>query len=1109
MNSLNKRFNVMENRNGSENENPIRVLMLEDSPQDAEIISELLFDSGLKTDVDHVVFEKDYESFLKNKKYDIILSDFMLPGFDAFGALNLCKEICHDTPFICVSGSVGEDTAVALLRQGAYDYILKDRLKRLPASIKNAIETAEEKIALKNAEESLVESEARFRNLYNEAPIGLFRAATDGKILLANEALIKMLGYGSFQEFSECNPLKTSFDDSSLRQEFTEKIEKDGEVKGLEGKWICKNSKIIFVRESAKVVRDTNGNILYYDEVVEDITLRRKAEKSLQESEERYRTLAGISPVGIFRTDSNGFTTYVNPKWCEIAGLSSEEAMGNGWLNSVHPADKDELSKHWEENKNIRHSSFAEYRFLHKDGSVSWVIGQAVPEMDEDNIMVGYVGTITDISARVQAENAKVKAENELKKNQERLNYAMEATSDGLFDTNAVTGEIYWSPRYFNILGYEPEEFHPTGDTYRKLIHPDDWDSINDNINLKGKNKETRFELIYRMMSKDQGWRWISSRFKIISLTEAGHPERMIGTITDITNTKLYEIDLKRKNRALKVLSGCNEVIIKTREEKKLLQKICDRIVGIGEYTLVWVGYAKDDIERSIIPQTWAGKEEGYLENMNISWGQNERGNRPAGIAIRTGTPYIIRDLQSDQNFIPWLSQAIRRGYRSTIALPLKENEHVFGALCIYSSELDAFDKSEIDLLSELANDLAYGIISIRTREKHDKLESQLLQSQKMEAIGKLAGGIAHDFNNLLTVIMGNSELVLSELEENSNMFNIMHRVILTTKKAASLTHQLLAFSRKQMVQPREIDLNTIVNETQKMLYRLLGEDIILKVNIETELMKIKADPGQIDQIIMNLVVNARDAMPNGGYLTIKTNNILISGNDITKHPSGSPGKFVCLEVSDTGTGISDEILPQIFDPFFTTKDLGKGTGLGLSVVYGVVKQNNGWIELETKIGIGTSFKIFLPGLEKTSSEVETNGFDINKYSGQGEKILIVEDDNDIRSMVKRTLEKNGYSISESKDLTTAKNNIMQSNAEFDLIFLDIVLPDGSGIEFFEKIHSTYPELKVLFTSGYADEKARWSIIQEKNYNFIQKPYETLELLKSIKKVISGKPNNN
>jgi signal transduction histidine kinase/ActR/RegA family two-component response regulator len=627
-------------------------------------------------------------------------------------------------------------------------------------------------------------------------------------------------------------------------------------------------------------------------------------------------------------------------------------------------------------------------------------------------------------------------------------------------------------------------------------------------MSLEGKNEKSNYEIIYRMRSKCHEWRWISNRYKIFKVTEKGYPERIIGTITDITKSKQSEEDLKRKNRALKVLSGCNEIIVKAKEEKLLLQNICDNIINIGGYALAWVGFAIDDERKSVLPMVWAGDDGSYLKIANISWADIEKGRGPVGMVIRTGNPYIIRDVKSDQNFIPWLMDAIKKGYQSLISLPLTEDNHTFGVLSIYSSNLNAFDKNEFELLSELSSDLSYGINAIRTKEKHDKLQEQFLQSQKMEAIGKLAGGIAHDFNNILTVVLGNTDLILSDITDEENILKLAQKIKSSTKKAASLTHQLLSFSRKQMIQPKILDLNLLVSDAQKMFFRLIGEDIDLILGLSSGLKRIKADPGQIDQIIMNLIVNAKDAMPEGGKIMIKTENIILTKADLDNHPDGLPGEYVCLEVSDTGTGIRDEIKSKIFEPFFTTKEYGRGTGLGLSVVYGIAKQNEGWIELESEVGKGTSFKIFFPGYDLKVDEIILKDDIISKYLGHDEKVFIVEDDSDIRNLVQNTLSNHGYEVQQSQNIKNALNIFNDNGGKFDMVFMDIVLPDGSGIEFYEKLHLLNPDLKVLFTSGYADEKAKWSIIQKKKYGFIQKPYEAIDLLKAIRRILLSKADD-
>jgi CheY-like chemotaxis protein len=254
------------------------------------------------------------------------------------------------------------------------------------------------------------------------------------------------------------------------------------------------------------------------------------------------------------------------------------------------------------------------------------------------------------------------------------------------------------------------------------------------------------------------------------------------------------------------------------------------------------------------------------------------------------------------------------------------------------------------------------------------------------------------------------------------------------------------------------------------------------------------------------MVVNAKDAMPAGGKLKITTHNEVLNQSDLSQHIEGSPGQFVCLEISDTGTGISKDVIPKIFDPFFTTKDLGRGTGLGLSVVYGIVKENKGWIELETEVGKGTIFKIYFPGLDLATDEEKTGETIIHK--GHGEKIFVVEDDINISEIVSNILTNNGYSIVQSENIKKALIAFNNNNGNFDMVFMDVVLPDGSGIELYKQLLLRNPDLKVLFTSGYADEKARWSLIQENKYSFIPKPYKLRDLLEKIRNVISPILNN-
>jgi PAS domain S-box-containing protein len=381
-------------------------------------------------------------------------------------------------------------------------------------------------------------------------------------------------------------------------------------------------------------------------------------------------------------------------------------------------------------------------------------------------------------------------------------------------------------------------------------------------------------------------------------------------------------------------------------------------------------------------------------------------------------------------------------------------------------------------------------------------LERQLIKAQEMEAIGTLAGGIAHDFNNLLGVIIGYSDYLLTTLDKDDQMHKIIENINEAGHWGASLTDQLLAFSRKQTIQREILALNTVVEETEKMLKRLLGEDIELFSDLEPELWLVEADHGQITQILMNLSINARDAMTEGGKIIIKTENVYINDEFCQRFSYAQPGKFVCLLIEDKGIGMDQDILSHIFDPFFTTKEIGKGTGLGLSVIYGIVKQHNGWVNVESELGQGSVFRVYLPasftsGVKETEQEIS-----IEELQGHGERVLLVEDQKMLHDFAARILPKNGYIIFAAEKAEEALDLFEKEKGQFHIVLTDVVLPDMNGVKLADRLLIKKPEIKVLLTSGYMDDKSQWSVIQERGLNFLKKPYTLTELLKSIKEAL-------
>ena len=393
---------------------------------------------------------------------------------------------------------------------------------------------------------------------------------------------------------------------------------------------------------------------------------------------------------------------------------------------------------------------------------------------------------------------------------------------------------------------------------------------------------------------------------------------------------------------------------------------------------------------------------------------------------------------------------------------------------------------------------------TVRDITERKKLEDQFRQAQKMEAIGVLAGGVAHDFNNLLTVILGNAQLALMNIIKDESFRKEIQEIEKAGKKASSLTRQLLAFSRKQIIKPKILDINEVINETEKMLKRMIGEDIEFLTVLEPDLRKVYTDPGQIDQVVMNLVVNARDAMPRGGNLTIETANVELDETYFqSRNTESKPGPYVMLAVTDNGIGMDDETLSRIFDPFFTTKEIGRGTGLGLSTVYGIVRQNKGYCWVYSKPGKGTTFKIYFPRVAEDMAAVKKQEDFSFEISGS-ETVLIVEDNEALRNLAKKVLRNYGYAILEAENGEKALNIGETHEGPIHLLLTDVVMPGMSGSDLSEKLQSIRPETRVIYTSGYSDNAIVRHGILRQGINFIEKPFSPKSLGKKVRQVLDG-----
>lgn len=571
-----------------------------------------------------------------------------------------------------------------------------------------------------------------------------------------------------------------------------------------------------------------------------------------------------------------------------------------------------------------------------------------------------------------------------------------------------------------------------------------------------------------------------------------------VAFIIDIKERRLAENALTRVNRALRVVSGCNQILIHCRSENELLNQVCRLIVEEGNYKLAWIGSAELDEGKLVKPIAFAGFEDGYLSSVIISWDANSKwGNGPTGKAIRTGKASVMKRIQDDPTYARWREQATMRGYASSIAIPLISSGTPVGVLNIYAVEPDAFDAEEIELLTELADDLAFGIMSLRTDAQKQKIETALANAQKLESLGVLAGGIAHDFNNLLAGILGHLEMAQQVTSEPSAREDLT-RALAISNRARGLTHQLLTFAKGGTPVKKVINVADLIKEAAE--FSLSGSEVKGEFDIPGDLWLCEIDPSQIGQVVGNIVINAQQAMLRGGTIIIRARNHAHSSED---NPLLQSGKYVSISFEDSGSGIPKKDLPKIFDPFFTTKD--KGTGLGLTIVYSIIRRHGGYVDVDSIPGKGTKISVLLPAVEKASPDSVLVAKE-SPFHGQG-KVLVMDDESAIRSMTAKMLIGIGYSVKAVEDGKMAIDAFEEAKASgkpFDIVILDLTIRGGvGGKETIGRLRQIDAGIRAIVSSGYSADDV---MANPRGFGFdaaLSKPYDQSGLIAALKSVIA------
>lgn len=572
-----------------------------------------------------------------------------------------------------------------------------------------------------------------------------------------------------------------------------------------------------------------------------------------------------------------------------------------------------------------------------------------------------------------------------------------------------------------------------------------------------------------------------------------------------------YYLEITQSNRLLRSIDECNRVLARGGDERALLRDICQSIIATAPYRFCWIGMREEGPETAIIPIAWSDEARIYLENAGyVKSPVRVEPADPVHRAVTGNRPVIFPRVMDAVERTAWCVEAKLQGCASIIALPLHAGETVIGCLSIYDGNKEDFGRSEVSLLCELAQTISNGIQSLRDQSKRkqaeddrSRLEEQLLQAQKMEAVGQLAGGIAHDFNNLLQVILVNAELVQDAQAEGAHIWEGLEQIRNAGERAADLTRQLLAFSRRQVIQPMTVDINLLVQGVLKMLRRVIGEHIALSFTPSDRPAMANVDKSQMEQVLMNLCVNARDAMPQGGKLSLQTENRVLDAEFCRDHLLTPNEPYVLVSIADTGQGMDAATRGRIFEPFFTTKAMGHGTGLGLATVYGIVKQHKGVIHVHSELGIGTVFKVYLPA---ASLEEENRPMVVRPTAmGGTETILAAEDEPAVLDLLTSILQSAGYTVLRATDGMEALRLFEEHAADIDLVLLDVVMPGLSGRQVMDEIKGRGVAVPFLFSSGYSPDAIHMNFVIEQGFRLIQKPYRREDLLWEVRQVLDAR----
>jgi len=770
-----------------------------------------------------------------------------------------------------------------------------------------------------------------------------------------------------------------------------------------------------------------------------DITEKKLLEKKLAESEELFRkSFKEHNTIQLLIDPESGQIVDANNAATDFYGYSFEE-LTSLKITNINTLPEEEVKKRMDEAKSLKRNYF-QFKHRLKDGRIRDVeVYSRGFEYKGKHLLHSIIFDVTE----------KIEFEKRLKESEESFRLAVESSDAGIFDWNIQNGKMIFSKKLKDILGYGEDEIEISIAEWENRIHPSDYESVMKNLDIYFTGMVEKYYSEYRLKRKDGEYVWVRSTGKIISYTDDGRPLRMVGIVIDIDSIKKIQEELRRKEKYYKDLFELSPYGIFILKNDIIVDcnKKCEEIFSCNKKYII----GKTPYELS--PKT-----------------------QPDGVISKEKALYYINKAFEGENIsFDWMHRSIDgKEFECEINLGILEKEN--NLLLAFIRDVSERVKKEKEIFD---------------------LREQLFRSQKLETVGNFAGGIAHDFNNVLSVIIANCELLLESLKEEKDRKNI-ETILKVSLDASSIAKRLLLFGKENAGKPEVLNVNREIKDMEMFLKKVVGENIELVYNLGEDVKNIFLDKVHLEQVILNLLLNSKDAIEGNGKVVIETMNVNIDDLYVKKHYGVESGEYVMLSISDNGCGIEKSIMDKIFDPFFTTKG-EKGTGLGLSVVYGIVKNGGGFINVYSEKGVGTTFKIYLPVTHKKKNETikKEENIDLNGY---GKKVLVVEDEKILREVIEQILTNNGYDVTLSVDGEEGLKCFKEKN--YDLVITDMIMPKMNGITLYEQMKKIRSDFKILLMSGYSKNGFENKDLTNISLPFITKPFRTYEFLKLVKKII-------